>query len=190
MQCHNTEHEGRKSVVAERLLAQRTITIFGEVTQELAKDVTEKMVVLAAESNDPIKVIVNSPGGHVESADTIYDMMSFINVPVKVIGTGWVASAGALIFAAPTRENRFALPNTRFLLHQPAGGAHGQASDIRIEANEILKMRSRLNDIFARQTGQPVERIKKDTDRNFWMSATEAKEYGLVGHVIRSLHEI
>jgi ATP-dependent Clp protease protease subunit len=190
MHCYNLEGEGRKNFISERLLAQRTITIFGEVTQELSKDVTEKMMVLAAESADPIKVIVNSPGGHVESADTIYDMISFINVPVKVIGTGWVASAGALIFAAPALENRFALPNTRFLLHQPAGGAHGQASDISIEANEILKMRSRLNDIFARQTGQTVERIKQDTDRNFWMSAIEAKEYGLVGHVVRSIHEI
>jgi ATP-dependent Clp protease protease subunit len=176
--------------MSERLLAQRTLTIFGEIHQELSKEITEKLLVLAAESEEPIKIIINSPGGHVESADTIYDMINFIHAPVNIIGTGWVASGGALIFAAPPRQHRFALPNTRFLLHQPAGGARGHASDISIEANEILKMRSRLDNIFAKQTGQPIEKIQKDTDRNFWMSALEAKEYGLVGTVIRSIADI
>jgi ATP-dependent Clp protease protease subunit len=103
---------------------------------------------------------------------------------VKVLGTGWVASAGALIYVAVPAGNRYSLPNTRFMLHQPSGGVGGQASDISIEANEILKMRDRLNKIFSVQTGQPLERVERDTDRNFWMSADEAKQYGLVGKVI------
>lgn len=185
-----TGKENTMNVVSKKLIEQRTITLFGEIDQELSKDVTEKMLVLAAESDEPIKLVLNSPGGHVESADTIYDMINFIDAPVKIIGTGWVASAGALIFAAPAVENRFALPNTRFMLHQPAGGARGQASDLSIEANEILKMRNRLDNIFATQTGQSIEKIKKDTDRNFWMSAAEAEEYGLVGKIIRSINEI
>jgi ATP-dependent Clp protease protease subunit len=117
-------------------------------------------------------------------------MIRFIKPKVKVIGTGWVASAGALIFAAADKEDRYSLPNTRFLLHQPAGGAMGQASDIAIEATEIIKMRRRLNQIFADQTGQPLAKVEKDTDRNFWMSAKEAQEYGLVGKIVQSASEI
>jgi ATP-dependent Clp protease protease subunit len=117
-------------------------------------------------------------------------MMRFVQAPVKVIGTGWVASAAALIFAAAEKENRFSLPNTRFLLHQPMGGARGQAADIAIEAEEILKMRRRLNETFARQTGQPVEKVEEDTDRNFWMSAKEAQEYGLVAQIVESIDDV
>lgn len=174
----------------DRLLKNRTIMIFGQIDMALAMEVTKRLLILAAESDDEIKIFVNSPGGHVESGDTIFDMIRFVKAPVKVIGTGWVASAGALIYAAAERDNRYSLPNTRFLLHQPAGGMQGQASDIAIEAQEILKMRRRLNEIFARQTGQPIEKIEEDTDRNFWMSAREAKEYGLVGHIIESVAEL
>ena len=143
------------------------------------------LLVLAAESDEPIKLYINSPGGHVESGDTIFDVIRFVKPRVKIIGTGWVASAGALIYAAVPVEDRYSLPNTRFLLHQPAGGTRGQASDIAIEAEEILKMRRRLNETFAKQTGQPLEKIENDTDRNFWMSAAEAKDYGLVGAYCR-----
>jgi ATP-dependent Clp protease protease subunit len=174
----------------DRLLKNRTILIYGQIDMALAMEITKRLLVLAAESDDEIKIFINSPGGHVESGDTIFDMIRFVKAPVKVIGTGWVASAGALIYAAAERENRYSLPNTRFLLHQPAGGMQGQASDIAIEAQEILKMRRRLNEIFARQTGQPIEKIEEDTDRNFWMSAREAKEYGLVGHIIESADEL
>jgi len=174
----------------QQLLETRTILLFGEIDMDTARDITQQLLVLAAESDEPIKLIINSPGGHVESGDTIFDMIRFVKAPVKVIGTGWVASAGALIYAATEKENRFSLPNTRFLLHQPMGGARGQATDIAIEAEEILKMRRRLNETFARQTGQPVEKVEEDTDRNFWMSANEAKEYGLVAHIVESLDEI
>jgi ATP-dependent Clp protease protease subunit len=120
----------------------------------------------------------------VEAGDTIHDLIRFIRPRVRMIGTGWVASAGALIFVAAPREQRFCLPNTRFLLHQPAGGAGGTASDIDIEAKEILRMRDRLNRIFARETGQPLERIEEDTHRNFWLGAEAALRYGLVGRII------
>ncbi len=174
----------------ERLFETRTLTIFGEIDMKLAQDVVHKLLILDAESNDPIKIFINSPGGHVESGDTIFDMIRFVKSPVKVIGTGWVASAGALIYAAADKENRYSLPNTRFLLHQPMGGARGQAADIAIEAEEILKTRKRLNETFAEQTGQPLEKVEHDTDRNFWMSAQEAIDYGLVGKIIQSTEEV
>jgi ATP-dependent Clp protease, protease subunit len=186
----STPQPEMKRPLLERMLETRTITIFGEIDMKLAQDVTQKLLVLDGESHEPIKIFINSPGGHVESGDTIFDMIRFVKSPVKIIGTGWVASAGALIYAAAERENRYSLPNTRFLLHQPMGGVRGQAADIAIEAEEILKMRQRLNEIFARQTGQPLEKVEKDTDRNYWMTAAEAKEYGLVGQIVESLDEI
>ena len=170
----------------ERLLESRTLTIFGEIDMKLAQKVTQNLLLLDADSHEPIKIFINSPGGHVESGDTIHDMIRFVESPVKIIGTGWVASAGALIYAAADKENRYSLPNTRFLLHQPMGGMRGQAADIAIEAEEILKTRTRLNKIFARQTGQPLDKVEQDTDRNFWMSAQEAVAYGLVGQIIES----
>jgi ATP-dependent Clp protease protease subunit len=181
--------EGFRSI-EERLLNDRTILIYGEINMDLAMEVTKRLLVLDSESQDEIRIFINSPGGHVESGDTIFDMIRFVKSPVKVIGTGWVASAGALIYAAADLENRYSLPNTRFLLHQPAGGMTGQAADIAIEAQEILKMRRRLNEIFARQTGQSIEKVEEDTDRNFWMSAKEAQAYGLVGKIVESAADI
>ena len=184
-----TNEKPKKSMM-DRLLETRTITIFGEINMKLAQEVTEKLMLLAADSDEDIKIFINSPGGHVESGDTIFDMIRFVKPKVKVIGTGWVASAGALIYAAADRENRYSLPNTRFLLHQPMGGVRGQAQDIKIEAEEIIKMRERLNRIFSEQTGQPLEKVTKDTERNFWMSAKEAIDYGLVGQIINTADEI
>lgn len=180
----------RMSSLEARLLKNRTILLFGPIDMDVAREVTKQLLVLAADSDEDIKLVVNSPGGHVESGDTIYDMIRFVKPRVKVIGTGWVASAGALVFVAAEREDRFSLPNTRFLLHQPAGGARGQAADIAIEAEEIIKMRRRLNETFARQTGQPIEKVEQDTDRNFWMSAAEAVDYGLVGKIVNSVDEV
>jgi ATP-dependent Clp protease, protease subunit len=189
-QEESTPQPEMKRPLLERMLETRTITIFGEIDMKMAQEVAQKLLVLDGESHEPIKIFINSPGGHVESGDTIFDMIRFVKSPVKIIGTGWVASAGALIYAAAERENRYSLPNTRFLLHQPMGGVRGQAADIAIEAEEILKMRHRLNEIFARQTGQPLEKVEKDTDRNYWMTAAEAKKYGLVGQIVESLDEI
>jgi ATP-dependent Clp protease protease subunit len=176
--------------VQNALFKSRTVLVFGEIDMRLAERVTAQLTALAAENNEPIRVIINSPGGHVESGDTIHDMIRFCGPTVKVIGTGWVASAGAHIFLGALKENRLCLPNTRFLLHQPAGGARGQASDIEIEALEIIKMRDRVNRMIAEETGQTVEKITKDTRRNFWMNAEEAIAYGLVSRIIKNTADV
>jgi ATP-dependent Clp protease protease subunit len=178
-----------KGRLEEKFLETRTILLFGEISQKSAREVCEKLILLSALGGDDIKLIINSQGGHVEAGDTIHDMIKFVKPKVKILGTGWVASAGALIYVSVPVEQRYSLLNTRFMLHQPSGGVGGQATDISIEAQEILKMRDRLNKIFSVQTGQPVERIERDTDRNFWMSAEEAKVYGLVGKIITSQAE-
>jgi ATP-dependent Clp protease, protease subunit len=175
-----------------RLFTQRKVLVFGAITDKVARDVTGRLLALAGDSDKPIDVYVNSPGGHVESGDTIHDMIRFVDAaaPVRIIGTGWVASAGALIFLAGAKERRLCLPNTRFLLHQPMGGVRGPATDIDIEAREIIKMRERINRIIARETGQSYEKVKHDTDRNYWMSAEEAITYGMVGRVITSAKDL
>jgi len=182
--------EPQPSQVQKALFKSRTVLIFGEVDMKMAERVCGQLLALAVEGDGDIRVIINSPGGHVEAGDTIHDMIRFVGPPVKMIGTGWVASAGAHIYLGALKENRFCLPNTRFLLHQPLGGVRGQASDISIEAEEILKMRERLNRIIARETGQPFEKIVTDTERNFWMGAEEAKAYGLVAKVVARASEV
>ena len=174
----------------ERLYKARTLIITGEINDKLASQVLAQLIAMDTDSDKPITVFINSQGGHVESGDTIHDMVRFVRSPVRMVGTGWVASAGALIYIAVPRERRFCLPNTRFLLHQPAGGVGGQASDIEIEAREILIMRERLNRLFARETGQTLERIQEDTRRNFWLGAEAAIEYGLVGQIVTNMTEL
>ena len=176
--------------IRNRLFRARTLIISGEVNQKLASEVMGQLLAMSAESDEPITIFINSQGGHVESGDTIHDMIRFIRAPVRMVGTGWVASAGALIYVAVPRDRRFSLPNTRFLLHQPAGGTRGTAADVEIEAKEILKMRERLNRTFSEQTGQPLERIVDDTHRNFWLGAQGAVEYGLVGKIIQHVDEL
>jgi len=177
-------------LVDQGLFKARTVLVTGEINDRQARAVSERLLAMAGESDDPITVIVSSPGGHVESGDMIHDMIKFIKPRVRVLGTGWVASAGALIYVSAEREDRYCLPNTRFLLHEPRGGVGGSATEIDIQAREVLKMRERLNKIFADATGQPLDRIVKDTNRDHWMNAEEAKEYGVVGKIIRSAAEI
>ncbi len=176
--------------VDKHLFEARNVLITGTITQELARDVSARLMALSHVSKDPINVIVCSPGGHVESGDMIHDMIRFVEAPINMIGVGWVASAGALIYISVPVERRFCLPNTRFLLHQPSGGAGGPVTDIEIQAREIIKMRDRLNLLFSMATGQPIERIEADTDRDFWMGPAEAINYGLVGRVINNASEI
>jgi ATP-dependent Clp protease protease subunit len=182
--------EPQSTPVQNALFKSRTVLIFGEVDMKMAERVTAQLLAYAADGSGDIRVVVNSPGGHVESGDTIHDMIRYVGPRVKMIGTGWVASAGAHIFLGASKENRFCLPFTRFLLHQPLGGVQGQASDISIEAEEILKMRERLIREIARETGQPYERIVQDTERNFWMGAEEAVAYGLVSKIVQSASEV
>lgn len=174
----------------ERLFKQRSIIISSDINQALAGEVTLQLLALSGESDAPITVFINSQGGHVESGDTIHDMIRFVRPRVRMVGTGWVASAGALIYVAVPLEDRYCLPNTRFLLHQPAGGVRGPHSDVDIEVKQILLMRDRLNRIMARQTGQKLEKIEEDTKRNFWLDATAAKEYGIVGQIIEKIDQV
>ena len=176
--------------VTENLFKARTVILFGEITQKVAQSTVAQLLALAEENDEPIRMIINSQGGHVESGDTIHDMVRFIRPKVRMLGTGWVASAGVHIFLAAARENRYCLPNTRFMIHQPLGGAGGPASDIAIEAKEIIKMRKRINQSIADATGQSFEKVERDTDRNFWMNADEARAYGIVTHVVTSVDEL
>lgn len=181
---------GLGKVVEERLFKRRSVLITGPINDKVAHRVSAQLLALAADGTGTIDVFISSPGGHVESGDMIYDMIKFVEVPVRTIGAGWVASAGALIFVGAKPENRFCLPNTRFLLHQPSGGMMGKAVDVAIQAEQIIKMRDRLNQIFSDETGQPKERVAKDTDRDYWMTPEEAIAYGLLNRVIRSKREL
>jgi len=172
------------------LFKSRMVLITGEINDKVARAATERLLAMAGEADDPITVLISSPGGHVESGDMIHDMIKYVKPTVRTLGTGWVASAGALIFVAAEKENRFCLPNTRFLLHEPRGGVGGSATEIEIQAREVLRMRERLNKIFAATTGQPLEKIEADTHRDFWMSAEEAVAYGIVSKIITSADEI
>ncbi|XDA98084.1 ATP-dependent Clp protease proteolytic subunit [Sulfitobacter sp. LCG007] len=168
----------------------RNVLVTGEINDKLAQRAVTHLLALAEESEDPINVFISSPGGHVESGDMVHDVIKFIRPRVRCIGSGWVASAGALIFVGAAPGNRYCLPNTRFLLHEPRGGIGGQATDMMIQAEQIGIMRERFHKIFAEATGQTRERIAADTARDFWLTGSEAKEYGLVGRIIASVDEL
>ena len=181
---------GEPAFIQQKLLSSRSIVISGEINQELAQKVVTQLILLQSISDEPIRIYLNSQGGHVEAGDTIHDFIKFIRPDVHIIGTGWVASAGITIFLAAKKEHRYSLPNTRFMIHQPMGGVRGQATDIEIEAREIIRMHDRINRLIADATGQPLERVKKDTERNFWLSAQEALDYGIVGKQITHFDEL
>jgi ATP-dependent Clp protease protease subunit len=168
----------------------RIVMVTGEINHTMAERVCVNLFALAQAGSDPITMIMSSPGGHVESGDMIHDMIKFIKPRVRVLGSGWVASAGALIYIAADRQDRYILPNTRFLLHGPSGGVGGKVTDIGIQAREIMLMRDRLNKLIADATGQPLKKVEKDTDRDFWLSGTEAIDYGLATHMITSMAEL
>ncbi|AJD31268.1 ATP-dependent Clp protease proteolytic subunit [Clostridium sporogenes] len=191
---NENEKEGKSketpNIVMEKLLKSRTIVISGEINQPLAEKVITQLLILEEMGDEPIKIFINSQGGHVEAGDTIHDMIKFIKPKVIMIGTGWVASAGITIYLAADKENRYSLPNTRYMIHQPLGGFNGQATDIGIEAEEILRVRKRINTIISEATGQPLEKVEKDTDRNYWLSSNDAIKYGIVNKVISSHSEL
>ena len=185
-----TEGNGIRAAMMAKFLEARTVMLFGGVDQKLAERVSMQLLYLDHLSNEPIKLMINSPGGHVESGDTIHDLIDYISSPVAVVGTGWVASIATHIFLSVPPEQRFCLPNTRFLIHQPSGGAGGKASDIAIQAQEIVKMRERIARKIAEATGQSYEKVLKDIDRDFWMNTDEAKDYGILGTVIKHASEV
>ena len=184
-------NEPRASVfMDEKLFKSRCLTMFGEINDKIARSVTERLLALASENDEPITLYISSPGGHVESGDVVYDIIKFIKPVVRVIGTGWVASAAATIYLAADKENRFALPNTRFLIHQPLGGSRGDATDIAIQAEQIVKTRSRINQLISEETGQPLDKVAQDTDRDYWMTVDEALSYGIVSKIVNSIEQL
>lgn len=184
------DRQPESPAVEKLFFKSRSVIIAGPINDKVARATTMHLLALAEESDAPINVFISSPGGHVESGDMVHDMIKFIRPTVRTIGSGWVASAGALIFVGAKRENRFCLPNTRFLLHQPSGGVGGSASDIEIQANQIIRMRERFDRLFAAATGQTPEKIAADTQRDFWLNTDEAIAYGLLGKVIHSADEL
>jgi ATP-dependent Clp protease protease subunit len=182
--------ESSSNFMDEKLFKSRSISIFGQINEKIARSVTEKLLALASESDDPITIYISSPGGHVESGDVIYDMIKFIKPEVRVVGAGWVASAATNIYLAASKENRYSLPNTRYLVHQPSGGSQGDATDIKIQAEQIVKTKARINKIISEETGRPLEQVQKDTDRDYWMSVEEAIEYGIVNKTIKSISDL
>ncbi|CAN5214810.1 ATP-dependent Clp protease proteolytic subunit [soil metagenome] len=178
------------TVIEESLFKRRYVLITGTINDRVARAATERLLALAAANDDPITVFISSPGGHVESGDMIHDVIKFIRPEVRTIGSGWVASAGALIFVAAERHRRFCLPNTRFMLHQPSGGSGGTASDIKIQAEQLRVMRERFYRIFSVATGQTEQRIAEDTNRDFWLTPAEAVDYGLLGAVVQTVNEL
>lgn len=171
--------------IYSRLLKDRIVFVGSPIDDHVANLVVAQMLFLESEDPDKdINLYINSPGGAVYAGMAIYDTMQYIKPPVSTICVGLAASFGAVLLAAGAKGKRFTLPHSRIMLHQPAGGAQGQAVDIEIHAKEILKVRETLNEILARHTGQPVERIARDTDRDFFISAEEAKDYGLVDEIL------
>ncbi|MDE0047643.1 MAG: ATP-dependent Clp protease proteolytic subunit [bacterium] len=184
------DSRNRTPAAARILFDSRLILLFGEINEKVARETTAQLLALSEVSHEPVRLVISSPGGHVESGDAIHDMIRFVGAPVTVIGTGWVASAGVHIYLGAARERRYCTPNTRFLLHQPMGGVGGSAVDMEIEAREILKMRDRLNRIIADETGQSIEQVARDTDRNHWLSPEEARDYGIVSHIVSGIDDV
>ncbi|HEG2581956.1 TPA: ATP-dependent Clp endopeptidase proteolytic subunit ClpP [Campylobacter lari] len=180
-----TSRGERSYDIYSRLLKDRIIMLSGEINDDLAASIVAQLLFLEAE--DPQKDIylyINSPGGVVTSGFSIYDTMNYIKADVSTICIGQAASMGAFLLSCGAPGKRFALPNSRIMIHQPLGGARGQATDIEIQAKEILRLKAILNDILAKNTRQKLSKIEKDTDRDFFMSAVEAKEYGLIDKVL------
>jgi len=182
--------EASGSVTEQLALDSRFVLVFGEIDDALARKTCERLILLAQKSDAPIHMLVSSPGGHVESGDAIHDMIRFVRAPVTTIGSGWVASAGTHVFLAAPKARRVCLPNTRFMIHQPSGGTGGPATDIAIQAREIVKIRERMAKLIARETGQKVEKVLTDIERDHWMSPEEAIAYGLVSRVIERQSEL
>ena len=181
-------HDG--AFLEEKAFRARTVLVFGTITDALASETVRKLLALDAESSAPITMIVSSPGGHLESGDAIHDVVRFVASPVHMVGTGWVGSAATHLYLGAARERRVCLPQTRFLIHQPSGGAGGPASHIAIHAQEIIKARERVARTIARETGRPYESVLEDIERDRWLSAEEAIDYGLVGRIIQHKSEI
>ena len=182
----NTEKQDNN----ETLLKTRSILISGEIDKKMAEKVVNQLLMLEAENDEPIKVFIDSPGGDVDSAYAIFDMIRFVKPKVTMIAMGLAASAGALILLAGDKENRFGFPNSHYLIHQPLSGIRGVATEIEIHAKEIEKTRQKINALIAKETGKSLAQVEKDTDRDYWMSEEEALDYGLISKIISNRSQL
>ena len=195
---YNTEETSKEKTndnaneqLMQKFLDTRQIILSGEVNKELAEKVIRQLLILEADSaTKPIYVYIDSPGGDVDAGFAIFDMIRFIKPPVYTIGMGLVASAGALILLAASKNHRIGLPNSHYLIHQPLSGIKGVATDIEIHAKEIEKIRVKINALIAEETGKDVADVAKDTDRDYWLSAEEAASYGLILQVIKTRNDL
>ena len=183
-------NDSSAEVINAKFLKTRQIILSGEINKELAEKIIRQLLVLEADSSDPIRLYIDSPGGDADAGFSIFDMIRFINAPVYTIGIGLVASAAAIVLLASPKERRFAFPNSRYLIHQPLSGIRGVATEIEIHAQELEKMRIKINELISQESGNPVEKVQADTDRDFWMNSEEAKDYGLVNAVITKRAEM
>jgi ATP-dependent Clp protease protease subunit len=174
----------------ERVLKTRNILLSGEVNKTLAERVIRQLILLEAESEEPIRVFIDSPGGDADAGYAIFDMMRFVKPQVVTIGMGLVASAGAIILLAAPRQRRLGLPNSHYLIHQPLSGMRGVATEIEIHAKELDRLRRRINKLISEETGQPLDKVEKDTDRDYWMGAEEAQSYGLIARIVSRREEL
>lgn len=184
------QEESFSQVLQEKFLKTRQIILSGEINKELADKIVRQLLVLEADSDKPITVFIDSPGGDVDSGFAIFDMIKFVKPVVYLVGMGLVASAAALVLLASPIEKRLALPDSHYLIHQPMSGIKGVATEIQIHAAEIAKTHAKLNELIAKETGKPLSQVEKDTDRDYWLNALEAKDYGLVSGVVNSREEL
>jgi ATP-dependent Clp protease, protease subunit len=181
---------GEGELLVGKFLKTRTILLTGEVNKELAEKTVRQLLLLEAEGSEPIRIFIDSPGGDVDAGFAIFDMMRFVKPEVVTVGMGLVASAGALILLGGRKKQRYGLPNSHYLIHQPLSGMRGVATEIEIHARELEKVRQRINMLIAEETGKPLEQVEKDTDRDFWMNAEEASQYGLIARIISSRKDL
>jgi ATP-dependent Clp protease protease subunit len=174
----------------QRMLKSRTILLSGEIDKALAEKVIRQLILLEEESDSPIRVFIDSPGGDADAGYALFDMLRFVKPPVTMIGMGLVASAAAIILLAAPRERRVGLPNSHYLIHQPMSGTRGVATEVEIHARELEKLRQKINRLIADETGQPLEKVAHDTDRDYWMTADEAVAYGLLSRTLKSRSEL
>jgi ATP-dependent Clp protease protease subunit len=195
--CDEEEEEDEKvsngsseSKLFEKLLKLRTIFISGEINKDLADKVMKQLLVLEAASDDPINVYIDSPGGDADAGFAIFDFLKFVKPRIRTICAGLTASAGSLILLAAEKEDRLSLPNSRILIHQPLGGAMGSATEIAIQAEQIIKLRQRINEVISEATGQDIKKVSRDTERDCWLTAQESLEYGLISRIISRKDEL
>lgn len=186
------KHENKleDNSISSTFLKTRQILLTGEIDKDLSEKIIRQLLIMEAENGSPIYLYIDSPGGDADAGFAIFDMVRFVKAPVYIIGMGLVASAAALVLLAVPKERRIGLTNSHYLIHQPLSGIKGVATEIEIHAQEIIKMRARINQVISSQCSQPLEKVEKDTDRDFWLDGTEAVEYGLISRIITNRDEL